>query len=235
MRIQEDRFSAERRMLHDSLLNEFARIVEQRRQRGELTELARERERREFPRLRVSSPDLWIDTVVRFSVIDMSPSGTAMHTSHPVQLDEVLKFALGPIRGADAHCLEITERTAIDDFPGFRREVDRLRDRGFQVAIDDIGTGYSSLQAVSEVHPDFLKVDMSLIRHIDRSLIKKGLVSALVEMGRKIGSRVIAEGIEREEELQALMECGVQYGQGFYFGEPAPAFVRIARPPGRDA
>ena len=131
--------------------------------------------------------------------------------------------------------IEITERTAIEDFPGFRREIDRLRERGFQVAIDDIGTGYANLQAVSEVHPDFLKVDMSLIRHIDRSLIKKGLVSALVEMGRKIGSRVIAEGIEREEELQALMECGVQYGQGFYFGEPAPAFVRIARPPGRDA
>ncbi len=92
-------------MLHDSILNEFAQIVEQSRRRGELTDMPREDERRGFPRLRVSSPDLWIDTVVRFSVIDMSPSGTAMHTSHPVQLDEVLKFALGPIRGADAQVI----------------------------------------------------------------------------------------------------------------------------------
>ena len=102
MRPQDNRFSAERRMLHDNLLNEFAQLVEQSRRRGELTELARERERRGFPRLRVGSPDLWIDTVVRFSVIDMSPSGAAMRTSHPVQPGEALKFALGPIRGADA-------------------------------------------------------------------------------------------------------------------------------------
>lgn len=131
--------------------------------------------------------------------------------------------------------LEITERNAITDFRDFGREVQQLRREGFQVAIDDVGTGYSTLQAISEVRPEFLKVDMSLIRNIDQNLIKRGLVSSLVEMGEKIRACVIAEGIESREETQALMECGVRYGQGFYFAHPAPLFPTVARTPTRDS
>ncbi|HEU4400662.1 MAG TPA: EAL domain-containing protein, partial [Candidatus Polarisedimenticolia bacterium] len=72
--------------------------------------------------------------------------------------------------------LEITERTSIEDFEVFGRELDRLRRLGFLVAIDDVGTGYSSLQTISEVQPDFLKVDISLVKNIHQSLIKQELV-----------------------------------------------------------
>lgn len=128
---------------------------------------------------------------------------------------------------SDRIVLEITERNAIGDFAGLRRGVDRLRSRGVQVAIDDVGTGYSTLQAISELQPDFLKVDMSLIRNIDRSLIKRGMVSCLVEMGEKIRACIIAEGIERIGEMQALQECGVRYGQGFLLARPAPLFPTV--------
>ncbi len=120
--------------------------------------------------------------------------------------------------------LEITERTAIEDFEAFGREMDRLRRQGFLVAIDDVGTGYSSLQTISEVQPDFIKVDISLIKNIHQSLIKQELVRSLLNVGARIRAQVIAEGIETEEEYRALRACGVRYGQGFFFARPAPTF-----------
>ncbi len=125
--------------------------------------------------------------------------------------------------------LEITERTSIQDFEVFGRELDRLRRQGFLVAIDDVGTGYSSLQTITELQPDFLKVDMSLVKNIHRSLIKQELVHSLLKVGARIGAQVIAEGIEIEEEYRALRLCGVRYGQGFFFARPAPPFPPLDR------
>ena len=125
--------------------------------------------------------------------------------------------------------LEITERAGIEDFERFGRRLGRLRDRGYQVAIDDVGTGYSSLQTISEVRPDYLKLDLSLIKNIHRSLIKQDLVGSLIQVASRTRTRVIAEGIESEEEYQALRACGVRLGQGFYFARPAPPFPVLAR------
>jgi EAL domain-containing protein (putative c-di-GMP-specific phosphodiesterase class I) len=125
--------------------------------------------------------------------------------------------------------LEITEGTAIEDFEAFGREIDLLRRQGFLVAIDDVGRGYSSLQSITEVQPDFLKIDISLIKNIHQSLIKQDLVHSLLQVGSRIGAQVIAEGIETEEEYRALRSCGVRYGQGFFFARPAPAFPRLRR------
>jgi EAL domain-containing protein (putative c-di-GMP-specific phosphodiesterase class I)/GGDEF domain-containing protein len=121
--------------------------------------------------------------------------------------------------------LEITERTGIADFEGFGRRLGRLRDRGYQVAIDDVGTGYSSLQIISEVRPDYLKLDLSLVKNIHRSLIKREIVSSMLQFGDRIGARIVAEGIETEEEYQAVKGLGVHLAQGYYFGAPAPTFL----------
>jgi len=118
--------------------------------------------------------------------------------------------------------LEITERTGIDDFEVFGRRLERLRERGFQVAIDDVGTGYSSLQTISEVRPEFLKIDLSLVQGIHENLIKQEIVSSILQIGERIGARVIAEGIESEEEFETVKDFGVRLGQGFFFGVPAP-------------
>jgi EAL domain-containing protein (putative c-di-GMP-specific phosphodiesterase class I) len=125
--------------------------------------------------------------------------------------------------------LEITERCAILDFEVFCRELTALRREGFLVAIDDVGTGYSSLQSITEVQPDFLKIDISLIKNVHQSLIKQELVHSMLQVASRIGARVIAEGIESEEEYRTLRICGVRYGQGFYFARPAPAFPTIIR------
>ena len=125
--------------------------------------------------------------------------------------------------------LEITERTSIQDFEAFGRGLTPLRREGFLVAIDDVGTGYSSLQTITEVQPDFIKIDLSLIKNIHRSLIKQELVHSLLQIGGRIGCQVIAEGIEIEDEYRALRRCGVRYGQGYFFARPAPPFPGLTQ------
>jgi EAL domain-containing protein (putative c-di-GMP-specific phosphodiesterase class I) len=89
--------------------------------------------------------------------------------------------------------------------------------RGYRVAVDDMGAGYASLQSLASIEPDFLKFDVSLVRDIDKSSIKRGLLESLRSLADKIRARVIAEGIEREEERQTLLGLGVELGQGFLF------------------
>lgn len=125
--------------------------------------------------------------------------------------------------------VEITERTAIDDLESFGKGIDRLRSHGFLVAIDDVGTGHSSLQRISEIQADYLKIDIALIKNIHQSLIKQDLVQSLLYVASRTRTRVIAEGIETQDECRALRACGVRYGQGFYFAPPAPAFPPLAR------
>jgi EAL domain-containing protein (putative c-di-GMP-specific phosphodiesterase class I) len=118
--------------------------------------------------------------------------------------------------------LEITERVALEERQSYREVLRSLKQEGFGIAIDDMGAGYSSLQALVEVEPDYLKFDVSLVRNIDRSLIKRSLLETLVDLARRIGAQVIAEGIEVESELHTLRELGVPLGQGRYLGPPVP-------------
>lgn len=116
---------------------------------------------------------------------------------------------------------EITERHSIRDFTLFHRTLEHYRSQGFQVAVDDVGTGYSGLWTIAELRPDYIKVDMSLIRDIDKNPVKRALIETFVAFSEKIGCRLIAEGIETEQELGALRGLGVHYGQGYYLHLPA--------------
>ena len=118
--------------------------------------------------------------------------------------------------------LEVTERTAIKEWLTFRKKLDEVRASGLQIAIDDMGSGYSSLRAVGEIQPDYLKFDCSLIHGIHASAIKRDLLETLVTLAGKIGARAIAEGIEAEEELEVVRAVGVGLGQGYLFARPAP-------------
>jgi len=115
---------------------------------------------------------------------------------------------------------EITERVKIDEWAGFKKIVERLRKHRFSIAIDDMGAGYSSLQSIAELQPEFLKFDMSLVRNIDQSLIKQDLLKVIVTLSEKLKAPIIAEGVETEEEYTVLRELGVKLGQGHYFGPP---------------
>ncbi len=116
--------------------------------------------------------------------------------------------------------LEITERHSVRDFALFHRTLDHYRSQGFHVAVDDVGTGYSGLWSIAEIRPDYLKVDMSLVREIDHNPVKRALMETLVTFSDTIGCRLIAEGIEHEGELSTLMRMGVHYGQGWFLSRP---------------
>jgi EAL domain-containing protein (putative c-di-GMP-specific phosphodiesterase class I) len=120
--------------------------------------------------------------------------------------------------------VEITERVAIVRHDEFQGALRTFKERGYRVAVDDMGAGYASLQSLANIEPDFLKFDTSLVRDIDKSSIKQSLLETLRQLADKIKARVIAEGIEREEELQTLKTLGIELGQGFLFhrDEPPP-------------
>lgn len=150
----------------------------------------------------------------------------------PQLLDEVARVGLDP----RSIVFEVTERVAIREWKEFRAILGKLRDQGFAVAIDDMGAGYSSLQAVAEIEPDYLKFDISLVRDIHLSPIKRNLLETLVVLAGKIHARVIAEGVESEEEYRALRAMEVTFAQGFYFAPPGalaePLHPRIQRAEG---
>ncbi len=119
--------------------------------------------------------------------------------------------------------IEVTERVAITEWRPFRRALEEVRRAGLGVAIDDMGSGYSSLQVVGEIQPDYLKFDFSLVHGIHRSSIKRDLLETLIVLAQKIGARSIAEGIETVEELETVRAMGVELGQGFFLAPPVPA------------
>ncbi len=125
---------------------------------------------------------------------------------------------------ADRTVLEITERAGIEDFAHFRKRLEPLRELGFLVAIDDLGSGYSSLNNVAELEPDVIKLDILLIRGIEHSKVRRNLVRQLVSFANGIGCRVVAEGIETQEQMEVVTDLGCHLLQGFYLARPSPAF-----------
>ena len=117
--------------------------------------------------------------------------------------------------------LEITEHERIDDYEAVRAAVDRLGPN-VTLAVDDAGSGYASLRHILALRPAYVKLDIEWVHDIDRDPVRRALVSGLAYFALETGSRLIAEGIETEAELQVLRELGVTLGQGFLLGPPMP-------------
>ncbi|HET7621441.1 MAG TPA: EAL domain-containing protein [Gemmatimonadaceae bacterium] len=129
----------------------------------------------------------------------------------------------GEFDSMDPHrvVIEITERTAITDYPAFRERLNALRARGFRFAVDDAGSGYAGLGSIANLEPDFIKLDISLIKSIETNFIKQNLVETMVGFAREQGAMVIAEGIESAAELDTVKRLGVPLVQGFFLQPPA--------------
>lgn len=129
--------------------------------------------------------------------------------------------------------IEITERTAIKDYPKFRERLRIFRERGFRFAVDDAGSGYAGLGSIANLEPDFIKLDISLINAIDTNFIKQNLVETMVRFANDHGAMVIAEGVERAEEFKTVKDLGVHLVQGFFLHRPLhlplPAMVETAK------
>lgn len=123
--------------------------------------------------------------------------------------------------------LEITERYLIEDVEAFSQALLHFRESGFKLAVDDTGAGYASLHMISELLPDIIKIDRSIIHNINSHEVKDTVLEALLMIARKIGCNVVAEGIETEEEAKALLGRNVDYGQGFFFSMPLEPFTDL--------
>jgi EAL domain-containing protein (putative c-di-GMP-specific phosphodiesterase class I) len=132
-------------------------------------------------------------------------------------------FTEETLRAPEPHSvvIEITERTAIKDYPKFRERLKSFRERGYRFAVDDAGSGYAGLGSIANLEPDFIKLDISLINAIDVNFIKQTLVETMVRFADEHGAMVIAEGVERAEEFETVKALGVHLVQGFFLHHPA--------------
>lgn len=143
---------------------------------------------------------------------------------HPLQLadPEHLLDSLEPLHPyAPRVVLEITERSRLDDVGAWRRSTALLVETGFSLAIDDLGSGFSTLSVLAELKPAVVKVDQSIIRNIDQDDHKHRLLELIAQFAKATESELVAEGIETASEAAAAISCGPELLQGYYFGRPS--------------
>jgi len=154
--------------------------------------------------------------------INTEPLNLFFHSHSDQFVQEFVDATPEELRGQTV--MEITENSVIEDFARMRDVVRRLREKGFRIAIDDAGAGYAGLQTMVEIEPDFIKLDMSLIRNLESSVVKQKLVGTLRDFCHQADITLMAEGIETHEQLDTLVSLGVVYGQGFLFAHPASPY-----------
>jgi EAL domain-containing protein (putative c-di-GMP-specific phosphodiesterase class I) len=141
-------------------------------------------------------------------------------------LDDTLYEPSAPLtKWARRTVLEITERAAIDGIDDIAERIANLRGLGYRIAIDDIGAGYSGLSSFATVQPDFVKLDITLVRGLDSDPVRKRLVQLLAELCSDLGIFVVAEGVETPNERDALIRLGIDLLQGYLFARPAAPLV----------
>ena len=126
----------------------------------------------------------------------------------------------------DKIIFEVTEGERIEDGPWFAEILREYKRCGFKTAIDDFGAGYAGLKLLSDFQPDIIKIDMDLIRHVDRKRARQAIVRSLVDLCREMSIEVVAEGVETPEERDFLRDAGVDLMQGYLFAKPA--FMSVA-------
>jgi EAL domain-containing protein (putative c-di-GMP-specific phosphodiesterase class I) len=121
--------------------------------------------------------------------------------------------------------LEVTERARLSAAPDFAAMLEQLRGAGYRVALDDLGEGYAGLSWLVKLTPDIAKIDMSLVRDVHTSRMKRELVGLLVSVCRRARTLVVAEGVETAAEAEALRDVGCDLLQGYYYARPGPPFA----------
>jgi EAL domain-containing protein (putative c-di-GMP-specific phosphodiesterase class I) len=140
--------------------------------------------------------------------------------------DEDLYAATAPLsRIAHRVVLEVTERASLDAVSDVASRVRQLKSMGFQIAIDDLGAGYAGLARFAELEPDVAKLDMSLVRGIDTDARKQSIVRSMTTLGKELGARIVAEGVETAAERDVLVGLGNDLLQGNLFARPTKGFI----------
>jgi EAL domain-containing protein (putative c-di-GMP-specific phosphodiesterase class I) len=164
--------------------------------------------------------------VIRRRVAEAAPSipgGARLFVNlHPLDLnDPQLYNRESPLAQiAPRVVLEITERASLHNVSGLQDRLVELRKLGFALAVDDLGAGYAGLTSMAQIEPEYVKLDMALIRHLERNPTQQKLVRSLVGVCRELDKQVIAEGIEDAAERDALVDCGCDLLQGYFYARP---------------
>jgi EAL domain-containing protein (putative c-di-GMP-specific phosphodiesterase class I) len=142
---------------------------------------------------------------------------------HPAELNE--KWVVQPDDPIFQHSedvyLEITEAVPLSHFRLCKDMLAEVRGRGVHLVVDDLGAGYSNLKYIADLHPRVVKLDRDLIAGLTKDTLLYKLVSAIVRLCGELDSKVVAEGIETEAELEAVISAGARYGQGYFLARPA--------------
>jgi EAL domain-containing protein (putative c-di-GMP-specific phosphodiesterase class I) len=148
---------------------------------------------------------------------------------HAMELDDdSIMMSDAPLsRHARRVVLEITERAPLERIRDVTARVAQLRALGYRIAVDDLGAGYAGLTSFAHLEPEVVKVDMSLVRDIDRSPMKQKLFGSIASLCRDLNIEMIAEGIETEEERDALVRLGGDLCQGYLFARPDKPWAPI--------
>jgi len=149
---------------------------------------------------------------------------------HPSDLDDDTLYdrAVPLSRIAARVFLEVTERASLHSVANVSARIASLRERGYRIALDDLGAGYAGLSSFSLLDPEMVKLDTSLVRDIDKNSIKRKLVEGIVSACRDLGTLVVAESVETPAERDALLERGCDLFQGFLFARPGEPFPVIS-------
>lgn len=151
------------------------------------------------------------------------PAGTYMSiNASPTTIRGDAFQALLAVAPAERTIIELTENATVDDYDRLAEALRPLRERGFRLAVDDAGAGYASMQHILQLRPDIIKLDMNLTRDIDSDPARKALAAALIGFAHDVGSQIVAEGVETEEELRTLQMLGADAVQGYLTGRPQP-------------
>jgi EAL domain-containing protein (putative c-di-GMP-specific phosphodiesterase class I) len=157
------------------------------------------------------------------------PAHLAVNCSPLTALDADLPRVLGEV-DLRRVVLEITEHDHIDDYPALVGAMEPLRAAGLRIAIDDAGAGYASLRHVLNLHPEFIKLDLSLTRDIDSDPTRRALATALIAFARETSACIVAEGVETPAELATLHRLGAGSAQGFHLARPLPLEQALRHP-----
>ena len=168
--------------------------------------------------IRLSS-SLGINQTDAYLFINICPEAL-MDPAHRVGITDELAEEWGISK--EKIILEITEDSAIHNYNLFKKAVAYYKKRGYKIAIDDFGAGYGGLKMLAMIEPDFVKIDRYFISNIDKATVKFNLVDSMASACHRLGIKVIAEGIEQEDELQIVINMGIELLQGYYLHKPSP-------------
>jgi EAL domain-containing protein (putative c-di-GMP-specific phosphodiesterase class I)/CheY-like chemotaxis protein len=188
----------------------------------------------------VRSPDLWFAEAQEVGLLrelEMAAIRNAIEAAEDLDGAAYLSLNISPatllagemgvveLGRPRPYLVEVTEHAAVPDYDLLAHALKELRARGMRLAVDDAGAGYASLRHILRLSPEVIKLDISLTRGIDADEALQAMAAAFIAFASRTRTTIIAEGIETEAELSTLMDLGVQMGQGYLLGRPAPGGV----------